>query len=270
MEKNEFDLGLGYRRALSVLFGNLSILLAVMTLAVAATVFFTDVHFTTLFDSSFSLSFFILLFCSVVMYYCMSDVGHQAGLATEVYQKSEQAYEKIRAEVKSEGGGGLYAFCKERVKAELESARAALLLPYENGESSKAAERARRRAAALRPRALTPAMLLDGGRPSRRECLTESPTAHRRRTGLLSLLPGIIGSFFTVSAVFEVIAAPGIATVAACLLKLLAILYNGVKGYGMGYENAATVTVAYNDCRTRLLTAYLRERRPADAVNADG
>lgn len=265
MEKNELDLSLGYRRAIGILFGNLSILLAAMTLVVAATVFFTDVRFTALFNSSLSLSFFILLFCSVVMYHCMSDVGRRAGLDTEAYQSAMRAYEEARTEVKREGGGGLYAFCRERVRAELDSARATLLLPYEDGENSKGAERARRRAAALRPRTLTPAMLLDGGRPSRRECLSESPASHRRRAGVLSLLPGIIGSFFTVSAVFEVIAAPGLATVAACLLKLLAILYNGVKGYGAGYENTACVAVAYNESRTRLLTAYLRERRQASA-----
>ena len=113
-------------------------------------------------------------------------------------------------------------------------------------------------------------MLLDNGRASRTSCLTETPLAHRWRTGLLSVLPGIVGSFFTVSAVFEVIATPSLATVAGCLLKLLAILYHGAKGYGMGYDNAHAVTVAYNDCRTRLLKAYLSERASTARSASEG
>ncbi len=269
---NELDspLGAGYRRAIGQIFGNLSLIVAVMTLAVAATVFFTDVRLATVLDTSFSLSFIILLFCSVVMYFCMADVGRSAGMQTEVYKKSEAEYQAARAAVEREGGYALYAFCGARVRTELAAARAAILLPYQDGNDSRAARRACRRAARLRARRLTPSMLLDNGRASRSSCLSETPTAHRWRTGLLSVLPGIVGSFFTVSAVFEVIAAPSLATVAGCLLKLLAILYHGAKGYGMGYDNAYAVTVAYNDCRTRLLKAYLTERAPSDHPSSDG
>ena len=83
------------------------------------------------------------------------------------------------------------------------------------------------------------------------------------RTLITSVLTGVI--------VLDVIKTPTWATFAACLLKLMPVILNGVMGYRMGYINIAVDTVDYiNDQKDllRQLIEYAETTPPQETAAA--
>ena len=68
-----------------------------------------------------------------------------------------------------------------------------------------------------------------------------------------ALIPTTVTSFFAVSVVCSVISDPSLATVTECIIKLFALVWNGCKGYTMGYNNIAVEYSTYLSDRSDIL-----------------
>ena len=263
------------RSTVTSFIGNMGIIVAAMTLLCTCVMFFTDISLASLVTAEFSLSFVILLFCSYTMYFSMADTGAKHGAECEAYKKARERYDNLRAEL---GECGMLfklgSFCQNYVRGELEATQRCILLSvgisYEEflelykGLSSRdlpksLSSRTRRaiaRANALKPIALTPDMLLSVGSHSHtRSPLTRNPERSKMMHSLKALIPTTVTSFFAVSVVCSVISDPSMATVTECVIKLFALVWNGCKGYTMGYNNTSVEYSSYLESRSDLLYA---------------
>ncbi len=263
------------RNTVTSFIGNMGIIVAAMTLLCTCVMFFTDISLASLVTAEFSLSFVILLFCSYTMYFSMADTGAKHGAECEGYKKARERYETIRAEL---GECGMLFklgyFCQNYVKSELEATQRSILLSagieYEQycalykGLTARQlpknlSSRTRRtitRANRLKPIVLTPDMLLsDGAHSHTRNPLTRNPVRSKMMHSLKALIPTTVTSFFAVSVVCSVISDPSMATVTECFIKLFALVWNGCKGYTMGYNNTSVEYCAYLASRSDLLHA---------------
>ena len=255
--------------------GNMGIIIAAMTLLCTCVMFFTDISLASLVTTEFSLSFVILLFCSYTMYFSMADTGAKHGAENELFIKAKERYDSLRAEL-SESGllFHLGSFCHEYVQNELVATQKNILLSagisysefcekYKGKDKREQKEALCRRtrsivakANALKPITLTPDMLLSVGAKSHsRNPLSKSPEKSRIIHSMRALIPTTVTSFFAVSVVCSVISDPSMATVTECIIKLFALVWNGCKGYTMGYDNVCTDYTAYLSNRSDILCA---------------
>ena len=192
------------------------------------------------------------------------------------YLKAKEDYESIRKDLRKNGKlESLGEFCHEYVKNELVSAKKELLLSsgisysefcekYSGkdkitlpSELSRKAKRSIIAANRIKPVHLSPDMLLSVGHNSgERRILHKAPEKKRFISTLHALVPTTVTSFFAVSIVCSVIKEPSSAVFIECLIKLFTLIWNGSKGFLMGYNNIAIDTTAYlSDC-TDILTRF--------------
>ena len=264
------------RKTVNGFIGNIGIIIAAMTLFCAAAVFFMDISLASFVSVNFSLSFIILLFCAYTIYFSLADTGMRAALSDKAYLKAKEDYESIRKDLRKNGKlESLGEFCHEYVKNELVSAKKELLLSsgisysefcekYSGkdkitlpSELSRKAKRSIIAANRIKPVHLSPDMLLSVGHNSgERRILHKAPEKKRFISTLHALVPTTVTSFFAVSIVCSVIKEPSSAVFIECLIKLFTLIWNGSKGFLMGYNNIAIDTTAYlSDC-TDILTRF--------------
>ena len=264
---------------------NLGVIIALLTLAVAATLFFTDVRLASLGTFRFTASFLLLFFASCIMYFSLEDTGAYRGRESEEYQGAEATFLRLAEEAELEDGGcALSSFCEEVQERELVRQRrhrlALVGIPYEvfckeylgkDGKDlpptlSRRERKAIIAANACRPIPLSAALLLSRARLQEgMEVLSTSPERLRRRRWLQFLLPAALATFFSAGIVFELLRDPTADTVIACLCKLFTLVFNGVKGFRAGYFNMTRDAAQYHNARARLLREFLRERVPEKA-----
>ena len=256
--------------------GNIGIIIAAMTLFCAAAVFFMDISLASFVSVNFSLSFVLLLFCAYTIYFSLADTGMRLAMTDKAYIKAKEEYEAIKSELRKSGKlEYLGEFCHEYVKTELVSAKKELLLSsgisysefcekYSGKdkkalpcELSKKAKRIILSADKIKPIHLTPDMLLSLGHTGgERRILRKNPEKTRFISAMRALIPTTVTSFFAVSVVFSVIKEPSSAVFVECLIKLFTLIWNGSKGFLMGYNNISQDTAAYlTDC-TDILTHF--------------
>ncbi len=265
--------------------GNMGIIIAALTLLCTCVMFFTDVSLSSVVTVEFSLSFLILLFCSYTMYFSMADTGARRGAQDEEYIQARARYDELRKRLGDDGMlFSLDVFCHRYTERELISAQRAILLgagiSYDEFKEKYKGKRRREtvaalggkrarivaKANALKPITLTPDMLLSIGRRAHaRNPLREAPDRKRLWHTLCALVPTTLTSFFAVSVVCSVISEPSLATVTECIIKLFALVWNGSKGYVMGYNNIAKETVEYLSDRCDILCAALHENTDGNA-----
>ena len=263
------------KSSLSGFIGNMGIIIAAITILCTCAMFFTDISLASVVTAEFSLSFAILLFCSYTMYFSMADTGARRACSDEQYIKAKEKYEQIRHELQQSGAiFTLDGFCHRYIAYELEMSQRNLLLSagisYEKfcelykgksrralpSDMSREEKRIILRASRLKPIHLTPDMLLSvGGSAHSRSPLKNTPEKKRVINMLCALIPTTVTSFFAVSVVCSVISDPSIATLTECLVKLFALVWNGCKGYTMGYNNISRDACAYLSDRCDLLYA---------------
>ncbi len=266
--------------------GNMGIIIAAMTLFCAAAVFFMDISLASFVTASFSLSFVVLLFCAYTIYFSLADTGMRAAMSDKSYIKAKEEYEALKSELRKSGRlEYLNDFCHQYVKNELVSAKKELLLSggisysdfcekYSGKDKSalprelgRKAKRAILSANRIKPIHLTPDMLLSVGRNvSERRALRKNPERTRFFSALRALIPTTVTSFFAVSIVCSVIQEPSSSVIIECLIKLFTLVWNGSKGFLMGYNNVALDTTAYLcDC-SDILTRFSAYADKAEAI----
>ncbi len=276
-EFSELFVSENVRKTAKNILSNLGMATAIVTVLFVTGAFFTELEVVGALETLFSPSFFLLLFSSLIMYYALNDTGVGHGKAEKEYLDAKEAYEESTKKAFSCKTQKLPTFCTNLCAEELAEARKSLLLPYGipyavylakyRGKSKKELpetltrdERsAILRANRLSCQRLTPGMLLDNGTGNgsrKRYLLGMSPNRKRVFRDILILLPTFLSAFFSVSIVFSLIESPSFATFIACMLKVCALLWHGVKGYRTGYLYASRDCVAYFQAKTRLLIQY--------------
>ena len=260
----------------------LGIFVASATAAVAALLFFTELHLRVESIFECSLSFFLLFFAACVMYFSLWDVGAQRGGETEEFQRTREEFARLAEEVENgESEERLEDFLEtvsER-EAEREVRRLLRRAGLTEGDLARAREegipktlpRARRRtlrrALRVRPLPLGAGTVLSrsGGRSGR--LLAPSPTGTRAVRSLAALVPAALTACFSVGVVFEWLASPDMGTLLLCLCKLFTLLWNGVKGYRGGSRHKTRDEAEYDACRARLLRAFLAAEKSGSLKN---
>jgi hypothetical protein len=216
----------------------------------------------------------VMILCCFIMYTSLFEAGHERSCESELYQKRLEAYERAREQVESRGGS-LDGFCTRFISEELRQARGRVLsaagveeatfCAYLKGELSREEyaslprhkRRALRRAARMKPLAISAAQLLSGGSRTHRGGLVSVGKSRVRRT-LSALLPTVVGSLVTVAVSPEGIPMT-LAAAAVALLRLFTVVWTGVRGYSAGMLAVREDDCAALEGKTGLLTAFLRE-----------
>ena len=280
---------ISFKKGIGSFISNMGIIIAAFTLLCAFAVFFMDISLSSFATVDFSLSFIILLFCAYTIYFSMADTGMRIAMSDKGYRKAREEYESVKNELKRNGKlEGLGEFCHEYVKNELVSAKKSILLgagiSYENfckeyqskdknalpKTLSKRERRAIIKANKLAPVRLSPDMLLfldDGA--SERRALHRSPKRVRLFSSAKALISTTMTSFFAVSIVCSVIEEPTFAILTECLIKLFTLVFNGSKGFLMGYNNITVDTTSYLfDC-TDLLYRFASHEKAKTSEEED-
>ncbi|MBQ5800373.1 MAG: hypothetical protein IIW20_00655 [Clostridia bacterium] len=275
---------ISFKRSIGSFISNMGILIAAFTLLCAFAVFFMDISLSSFATVDFSLSFIILLFCAYTIYFSMADTGMRVAMSDKGYKKAREEYDALKSELQKSGRlEGLGEFCHEYAKNELVSARKNILLgagisydkfceEYQHKEKSalpkslsKRERRAIIRANRLSPVRLSPDMLLfldDGA--SERRALHRNPKKIRLFSSAKALISTTMTSFFAVSIVCSVIEEPTFAILTECLIKLFTLVFNGSKGFLMGYNNITVDTTSYLfDCTDLLYRFSSHEKAKA-------
>ncbi len=256
---------ISFKKSIGSFISNMGIIIAVFTLICAFAVFFMDISLSSFATVDFSLSFIILLFCAYTIYFSMADTGMRVAMSDKGYKKAKEDYESIKTELQKNGKlEDLGDFCHEYAKNELASARKSILLgagisyekfclDYHNKDKndlpknlSKKERKAIIKANKLSPVRLSPDMLLflDDGATERR-ALHRNPRKQRLFYSAKALVSTTMTSFFAVSIVCSVIEEPTFAILTECLIKLFTLVWNGSKGFLMGYNNITVDTTSY-------------------------
>ena len=269
------------KKTLGSFIGNMGLIVAALTLICTCATFFTDISLASVMTVEFSLSFIILLFCSYTMYFSMADTGARRGAQDEEFLNAKKQYEELRGELEASGGiFSLGEFCHKYTASELISSQKSILLSAgisyrEFEENYKGVEKKDlprelgkkrikiiSRANSIKPIVLTPDMLLSAGRKSHaRNPLAKAPEKQRALHAIGALLPTTLTSFFAVSVVCSIINEPTMATVTECIIKLFALIWNGTKGYAMGYNNISREASEYLLGRCQVLSSAISEAK---------
>ena len=269
------------KNAIGSFIGNMGLIVAALTLVCTCATFFTDISLASVMTVEFSLSFIILLFCAYTMYFSMADTGARKGAQDEDFINAKKRYEELRKELEASGGiFSLGEFCHRYTASELVSSQKNILLSagisysefeekYKGKEKKDLPRELGRkqikiiaRANSLKPITLTPDMLLSAGRKNHsRNPLCNSPEKKRALRSFGALLPTTVTSFFAVSVVCSIISEPTMATVTECIIKLFALVWNGTKGYAMGYNNISREASEYLLGRCDILSSAISEAK---------
>lgn len=282
------------RRLTRTLINNTGIFVSFFLVFVVIVVFTTEIKITSFeFWAQLGLTFFVLFFCSYSMYVNCADSGIKAGRSSDVYTTCKKEYDDLKQSVVDKKyQARITEFCRYYIDRELRETRTNILtevgISYEKYLSdycgkdkdllqkdetlSKSMVAAILKANKAKPVTLTPEMIFKRGRGiGGRHPLGVKPETKRTVYYVTKFVRTLITSVFTGVIVLDVIKTPTWATFAACLLKIMPVIINGVMGYRMGYINISVDTVNYINDQKDLLrqlieyaeTNPLKEEAPA-------
>ena len=257
------DLFLSYEKktvAVKGILSGIGIFCAALTVLVFSTLFFSDVTLSIKSALDFSTHFALLFFSSYVMYFSLFDTGEEKASANEAYVDLLKRRNALFCRYRQDGSlDSLRAFCRALSLSKTEEKRQDLLtqclldecevdaLQKKTPESLTPREkRALWRLRHMKPVRISPALLL-----AERACIengdpfSRSLSRQRRKRFFRFLLPTALTAFFSVSLAATVIKDPSADVIVGYLLKLFALLFNGVKGFRSGYAFVEQDKCAY-------------------------
>lgn len=267
-EYNELlELGGAIRQGYSVIIGNAGKVIAVITLAIAVLVTFTDVALSDITGESFTTTLAVMLISSYLMYFSLEDSGEREGERSEEYRSANERYLNVRGCITPADIDPLRAFCLDYSLRELEYRRLSYLgengysatdfAKYKSGERvSIKAKRIFRRAENMRAVRLTPAVLLSRSHGVGKSELTD-PSYKKISGALISLIPSTVCMIFTVSLMLSAKDGQTVYTVLNGLLKLSALPIVGFKGTMDGYNFVKEDKSCWLETKARLLETFL-------------
>ena len=252
------------------------IVIGVLTFLVSILVFFTEPSLSAKPVEHVSVQMSVTMFCIFLMYTSMCDAGCRAGENRPEYAEARDEWTALADRVRRSGFlSELAGFCRRLAIEEREETRAdrlasvglslADLRAIEADDARfrvlpRRTRRAIRRARAVRLLKLTPDRLLSAVGRGRRRIAPVSPGASRARSTVFAMVPSLLGTFLTVSVAFTASDGLTASAVISAAFRLLALLWTGFRGYGMGYRNAVRDGVAACKTRSALLLRFLSER----------
>ena len=260
------------------------IVIGALTFVVSILVFFTEPSLSAKPVEKITVQMSVTMFCIFLMYTSMSDAGCRAGEERGEYTEARDEWITLADRVRRSGNlAALSGFCRRLAIEEREEARADRLAAvglslgdYREIASDPARLRLlprRTRRAILRARSvrllrLSPDRLLSSSGRGRRRIAPVSPGSARARSTVFAMVPSLVGTFLTVSVAFT--AADGLtaSAVISAAFRLLALLWTGFRGYGMGYRSVVRDGVSACKARSALLIRFLSECK--DKPDSDG
>lgn len=273
MKRDENDLlslGSMMRGGYSSVIANAGKVIAVITLAMAVLVTFTDVAFSDLTAESFTTTLAVMLMSAYLMYFSLEDAGEREGERSEEYESANERYLAARKRITPDKIDALRDFCLDYSARELEYRRLSYLgergyskndlAAYKAGKPFPLrARRAFKRAERLRTVRLSPSVLL-----SRTHGITRSeivdPRGKKIFGALTSLIPSTVCMIFTVSVILTAKEDMTLSTVIDGILKLSALPVIGLKGLLDGYGFAREDKANWLLTKARLLESFLNEQ----------
>ena len=251
----------------SAFISNAGKVIAVITLAMAVLVTFTDVAFSNFGGESFTTTLTIMLMSAYLMYFSLEDTGEKEGEESEEYKSALARYLAAKEKITPSHIDALRAFCLDYSKRELEYRRLCYLgeMGYSAGDLSEyksgvkfpiRAVRAFKRAERLRAIKLSPAVLLSRSHGITRGELI-NPRGKKIRGALVSLIPSTVCMVFTVSIILTAKEGMTWQTVMDGILKLSALPIVGFKGLLDGYAFAKEDKAGWLESKARLLEAFI-------------
>ncbi|MBQ9735763.1 MAG: hypothetical protein IJV96_03150 [Clostridia bacterium] len=273
--KDEWLLPVTKKPALRGLLSYLGLVVAAATVLIFSALFFTDLSFSFVSTVNFSLSFFLLLFSSYVIYVSLFETGRAQGEKEERFSTLLSKRTALFEAVSTHGSGAsVAAFCRAYSEKETAARRRELLHEHFLDEEALTAirakekrERTRREARALRAldgmKAITlspRALLAERPAAAFHAPLSLSPDKQRHRRTLSFLLPLALFAALSVSVACEVLLNPSPDAIVGYLLKLFTLLQSGVKGFRAGYFHATEDKAEFLSEQCALLEEYLKEQ----------
>ena len=251
------------------------IAIGALTFLVSILVFFTEPSLSAKPVAKITVQMSVTMFCIFLMYTSMSDAGCRAGEERTEYTTARNEWTALADRVRQSGNlSELPGFCRRLAIEEREEARANRLASVgmslaDYGEITSDPARYRslprrtrrvvRRARAVRLLPLTPDRLLLSSGRGRRRIAPASPGAARARSTAFAMIPSLVGTFLTVSVAFTVEDGLTTSAMISAAFRLLALLWTGFRGYGMGYRSVVRDSVAACKTRSALLLRFLSE-----------
>lgn len=241
---------------------------ALITLIVAVLVTFTDVGFVGGINQNVTGTVLLMLLASYLMYFSMESAGERLGRESDEYVSALGQYNSQLEKIKPSDLYALREFCRSYSMRELDFRRESLLMKYGltlpeyerfrgGGDAARSERRIYRRAARMKPRELTPSMLLSTDAQSGDEL--KSPEKTKLFTILLRLLPVTVSVFFTGALVLGAKDGLDAMTVIESIMKLSALPIIAIKGYVAGYGYAKDKERLWLLTRAKLLAAFLAD-----------
>lgn len=245
-------------------------IVALITAIIATLVTFTDVSLASFTGESLSTSLLVMLAASYIMYFSLEDAGERLGEDSSEFKGTLARYTRASEAVLPSDIAPLREFCYRYSLSELEYRKKSLLASYGYSEEeyeaylrgeavSKRAARVFKRVGRMKPAQLTPAVLLSRERVTKRSEL-EGPSAEKRNSTFLSLLPTTLGTFLTVSVILSTKDSLTAEAVIEGLLKLSALPIVGFKGYQSGYFFTKNKKATWLNTKTRILEEFKQNK----------
>ena len=208
-----------------------------------------------------------------LMYFSLEDAGEKLGEDTEEYKASKARYDELVKKIPGESIPSLRKFCSDYSAEELRYRRENLL--YSCGYTYKEYEdfhkgiipddivpktrRAYLRADLMKAVSLTPKTLLSPDRVRGKSELS-NPESSKLLRMIISLIPSTICMTVTVSVMLTAKEDLGAAEIIGGILKLSTLPIIGLRGYAAGYNYTKRTLPVWNETKTRLLEAFLKDQ----------
>ena len=257
----------------------ISRIVAIVAAVVALLVSFTELAFTGLEAETITPTLAVMIVCSYLMYFSLESTGERAGMEDEDYKGAVERFKTAKTRIKPAHVGALREFCADYSKSEHAYRRISYLISHgyssEEYEAYKSGCRvagsARRvfcRLERIKPRVITPAMLIGGGRVAKS---SELDNPERTKAAILAarLVPTTVCMIFTASIALSLKGDLGTEAVIEALIKLSTLPLVALKGYCAGLAYVRGPGTEWLLTRARLLESFLEgceERKNADAA----
>lgn len=239
---------------------------ALITLAVAVLVTFTDIGFIGRLNENVTGTVLLMLLASYLMYFSMESSGERLGRESEEYQAALAYYNAAAEKIKPNNIYALREFCKDYSLRELGFRREGVLMKYgltlsdyerikSEGAATKNERRIFRKVFGMKPTELTPGMLLSFDAKTKSEL--QSPEKNKLFSMLMRLIPATVSVFFTGAVVLGAKDGLDAMTVIESIMKLSALPIIAIKGYVAGYSYAKDKASLWLSTKAKLLSSFL-------------
>ncbi len=272
MKSSEFETSLLesgelLKRSFVSLISNVGKTTAIITLAVAALVTFTDISFYSIGTESFTSALALMLIASYLMFFSLEEAGERLGEESDEFKSATLEYKQAAAKIMPQSIGQLREFCSLYALEEFRFRKESLIASagyskeeYEAYKRGGAADRRMKRifkkADSLKMLELTPRLLLEREHTGKRSEL-QNPEGGKFKRLFIRLIPTTACMIFTASIMLGTKEGLTAGTIIESILRLAALPIVGFRGYAIGYSHAKVNRTAWIETKTRILKAFL-------------